>query len=463
MPGSAPSHIRSRRSALALLFALCAPSLAAQQHPPTTAPDSLRAEVRRLVALVDSLRAEVARMKGAGVSAAPAQAQEEDALAKLRAAAAAAAGGAGASAAPPPEKPVEPQEFVGRQRSLQALNPEISVTGDLFGQVIKGSTDTENFFAREFEIAIQSNLDPFSRAKVFITRHAPGGEITPFETGLDGGEGTALNVEEGYMEGVKLPLNVGLKVGLFHQQFGMLNRWHSHAYPFQSRDLPNLAFFGEEPLAGTGVSVHYLAPFGGGGAGTYEATVEVTRSENELLWGTSDRPSVLVNVNGFWQLSASTDLNLALTRVNASYEDTDNLFDRVVYGGEVAFTWRPPSRASYRGLNFHGGVKVVDGLVGLDGSRAPGGRNRAKGLWTMAELRLGYSWLAGARYDWTEDPHDPTQTSTLLAPTLTWWQSEFVRVRAEYDVLGRSFMDGRDGRLFIQVTFSMGPHKHETY
>jgi hypothetical protein len=462
MPRTAPNHRRRRRGALAVLVALCAPPLAAQQQPPA-APDSLRLEVQRLAALVDSLRAEVARLQAAGVTAAPAQAQEQDALAKLRAAAAAAASAGGGGVKPPAEKAAEPQEFVGRQRSLQALNPEISVTGDLFGQVIKGRTNHEDFFAREFEIAIQSNLDPFSRAKIFITRHAPGGEITPFDTGLSGEEGTALNVEEGYMEWVKLPLNLGLKVGLFHQQFGMLNRWHSHAYPFQSRDLPNLAFFGEEPLAGTGLSLHYLAPFGGGGAGTYEATVEVTRSQNELLWGTSDRPSVLVNLNGFWQLSASSDLNVALTRVNASYEDVDNLFDRVVYGGEVAFTWRPPSRASYRGFNFHGGVKVVDGLVALDGTRSPGGKDQAKGYWTMAELRLGYSWLAGARYDWTENPHDPKQTSTLLAPTLTWWQSEFVRVRAEYDLLGRSFMDGHDGRLFLQVTFSMGPHKHETY
>jgi hypothetical protein len=459
MPRSAPTPVQLRLGALILLATPCAASLAAQQPPPVTAQDSLRSEIRRLTAVVDSLRAEVTRLKEAGRSAEPAEAQAQDALARLRAAAAAAAGTA--AAGEPRESP--PQEFVGHQRSLQALNPEISVTGDLFAQVIKGNTDTENFFPREFEIAAQANLDPFSRAKIFITRHAPGGELVPFETGTEGEEGTALNVEEGYMEWVKLPLNLGLKVGLFHQQFGMLNRWHSHAYPFQSRDLPNLAFFGEEPLGGAGASLHYLAPFGGGGAGTYEATVEVTRSDNAMLWGTSDRPSVLVNLNGFWQLSPSTDLNVALTRLNASYEDTTNLFDRTVYGGEVAFTWRPPARAGYRGFTFHGGVKILNGLVGPDGSRAPGGRDRATGTWTMGELRLGYSWLVGARYDWTEDPLDPTQTATLLSPTITWWQSEFVRVRAEYDLLGRSYMDGREGKLLLQVTFAMGPHKHEIY
>jgi hypothetical protein len=407
---------------------------------------------------VDSLRGEVARLKESGRPTEPAQAEARDALARLRAAAAAAAGGATGKVTEAP-----PQDFVGRQRSLQALNPEISVTGDLFAQVIDGNTGTENFFPREFEVAIQSNLDPFARAKVFVTRHAPGGELAPFETGVDGEEGTALNVEEGYMEWVRLPLNLGLRVGLFHQQFGMLNRWHSHAYPFQSRDLPNLAFFGEEPLGGAGASLHYLLPVGGGGSGTYEATVEVTRSDNAMLWGTSDRPSVLVNLNGFWELSPSTDLNLAVTRLAAPYEDAVNLFDRSVYGGEVAFTWRPPSRAGYRGFAFHGGVKILNGLVGMDGTRAPGGRERATGVWTMGELRLGYSWLVGARYDWTENPLDPAETATLVSPTLTWWESEFVRVRAEYDLLGRSFMENRDGRMLVQVTFAMGPHKHEIY
>ena len=102
--------------------------------------------------------------------------------------------------------------------------------------------------------------------------------------------------------------------------------------------------------------------------------------------------------------------------------------------------------------------------MGLDGTRSPAGRDRAKGYWTMAELRLGYSWLAGARYDWTENPHDPTRD--LDAPRHL--RSRGGRASTcgsgrEYDLLGRSFMDGRDGRLFVQVTFSMGPHKHETY
>ena len=87
----------------------------------------------------------------------------------------------------------------------------------------------------------------------------------------------------------------------------------------------------------------------------------------------------------------------------------------------------------------------------------------AMGYWSMIEARLATSWLVGARVDRTENPQDTDQTAWLVSPTLTWWQSEFVRVRMEYDLLGRSFLDANEGRLLIQVTFAMGPHKHENY
>lgn len=426
--------------------------------------DSLRAEVRRLMAVVDSLRNEVERLRSEG--------DEEgatDALADLRAAAAAAGGGT------PEEEDPEEQEFVGRQRSLQALNPEISVNTDVFAHVNKDDTDADNFFAREFEISLQSNLDPFSRAKIFLSRHSGGGEFEPFleEDGAhahaeEGGGG--FSVEEGYLQWVNLG-GFGLTLGRFFQRFGQLNRWHAHALPFQTRSLPHLAFIGEESLAQTGARVTWLAPFGVLG-GTADLTVEVTRSENERLFGESSRPSVLGHLNTFWQLSESTDLDLGFSWINGSYESETNFLDRNLYGTEMAFTWRPPERARYRSFTLRGGVMVLDGLVHHDeadhedeGAEPAGEEDeeaeRALGAWSAAELRLSRSWLVGARMDWVENPEDPDETAWLFSPTLTWWQSEWVRVRAEYDLLGRT--DLNEGRFLLQVTFAMGPHKHETY
>jgi hypothetical protein len=331
--------------------------------------------------------------------------------------------------------------------------------------------DSDNFFAREFEVSIISNLDPFSRAKVFIGRHIEGGEIIPFGGHDHEGEapegeqghGGGFAVEEGYVEWVGLPGGLGLKFGRFYQQFGQINRWHPHSFPFQSRPLPHTAFFGEEGLGQTGASLRWLAPFGGG-AGTYEATLEVTRGENHTLFGESNSATVLGHLNGFWQLSRSTDLDLGLSWVRGQYEDELHSLDRDAYGAEMSLTWRPPAQGRYRGFNLRGGVLALDGLLphDEDPSLPVAGEDRAFGLWSWGELRLSQSWLVGARYEWTENPQDTNESAWLLSPTLTWWQSEYVRLRAEYDLLGR-IEEARDGRFVLQVTFAVGPHKHESY
>ncbi len=450
--------------AAAILMALAVPAHVAAQDRTAQTTDSLRVELARLTALVDSLRLEVARLQQAGE-----EEQAEDALAQLRAAARAAA----AAGRPATETPEE-QEFVGRQRSLQALNPEISLTGDVFGSLDPDDPGAEAFLAREFEVSIQSNLDPFSRAKVFLSRHAPGTEIVPFgdhahegEAEADGHHGGGFAVEEGYVEWVSLPGGLGVKLGRFFQQLGQLNRWHSHAMGFQSRSLPHIALVGEESLAQAGASMRWLLPVGGR-AGTYTATFEATRSSNEHLFGHSNDMSWLSNLNAFWQLSEATDLDLSLSWVNGGYEDEEGTVsvDRNLFGAEMSFTWSPPAASRYRGFNLRAGAMVLDGLLPhVDepgGVPEPQAVDYAKGFWSLAEVRLSQSWLAGGRLDWTENPEHVEETAWLFSPTLTWWQSEYVRIRAEYDLLGRHELDN-EGRLHIQVTFSMGPHKHEIY
>ena len=437
-------------------LALCALSGAPEHAQGQEPSDSLRLEVQRLAALIDSLSQEIERLQGEGQAEAA-----TDALADLRAAAAAAAAAGGA-----PAPTSEPQEFVGRQRSLQSLNPEISVNADIYAHVDGADADSDNFFPREFEISIKSALDPFSRAAIFLSQEVPGGEIEPFaEEGEEEEEGGGFGVEEGYVEWVSLPGGLGVKFGKFFQRFGALNRWHTHALPFQSRSLPHLAFLGEESLAQSGVSVSWLAPFGGGGRGTYEATVEVTRSGNENLYGESNGPSFLGHVNAFWTLSRSTDLDLAVSWIGGDFENETESFSRNVYTAEVALNWAPPERSRQTGLTVRGGYMLLDGLNAPEvappvGAEAP---ETASGFWSMAELRLSSQWLVGGRFDRVENPAAPDVTQWLASPTLTWWQSEFVRIRAEYDFL--SGLEGGDGsgRFLLRATFAMGPHKHATY
>lgn len=431
---------------------LVTPTASLGQDISPSAADSLRAEIAALRMQLDSIRALVERGEAA-------PAEQDDVLSRLRAAARAAArspaGGAAEQATPAEDE--GDQEFVGRARSLQSLNPEISVSGDIFLSIASEDADADNFVPREFEISFVSALDPFSRAKIFVAAEEEGVgiEVFPEETEEEEEHGPALVVEEGYLEWVGIADGVGIKLGRFFQQFGQVNRWHSHALQFQSRSLPHLAFIGEEALAQDGASLRWLLPNSGGGA--YEATVEITRSANQNLFGESHGLSYLGHINAFWQLSPSVDLDLGLSAIVGDYVEDGIESTNRLFGAEAAFNWIPPDRSRYRGLTLRGGVMLSDPGPAA-GFSAP---ESALGVWSLAEIKLSRQWIAGGRYEWVENPDNPDETAWLVSPALTYWQSEFVRLRAEYDVLGNP--GKTTGQFTLRVTFAMGPHKHETY
>lgn len=448
----------ARVPAAALLVWFCVAALSAAtasaQTPVQASVDSLRAELARLQVQLDSLR----RIVGSG-AAAPRADTAADPIAAVRAAAAAALAGDTAAA---DVAGVQEGEFVGRQRNLNVFNPEISVTGDIFAFVRSADVDEDNFVPREFEVALQSNLDPYSRAKVFVAHHRHGGEIEPFETHLEpGGDAEAehgeeaeTEIEEGYVEWVSLPGGLGLKVGKFRQRFGKLNRWHAHALPAQQLPLPFVAFVGEEGLAQTGAAVHWLLPLHG--AGTYEVWTEVTRSDSEPVFGESRGVSVLGHVNAFWQLSSATYLELGASAIAGQYasETVETGFGGRVFGIDATYDWTPPARARYRQATLHAGVMLSRNPVQVAGEDA-------RGAYAIGEFRFAQQWIAGARWEWVENPLDASERTWLASPSLTWWQSEYVRLRAAYEFVDR--LGERFGQLVLQTTFAMGPHKHETY
>lgn len=424
------------------------PMPARAQDPVRASTDSLRVRMRALEAQVDSLRALIMQLRQSGQTSEADTAQ--DALARIRAAAAAAAGTDTVST---PEPAAGNQEFVSRQRNLSVLNPEISVTGDLFALVNSQSSSSDNFVAREFELSFVSNLDPYSRAKIFVAHHSPGGENVPFvDPAGSAEEEPEVEVEEGYVEWVNVK-GLGVTVGKFRQRFGRYNRWHQHALPGQQLPLPYLAFFGEEGLAQTGVSVHWLLPIHG--FGTYELWGEATRSGNEALFGESNRISGLAHLNAFWQVTPATYFELGLSGLSGSHLDENGgRFGRKVGGVDFTLDWRPPAMAKYRSASLSGGLV-------LNRSRFEDDPTTALGAFAIGEYQLAQQWYAGARWEYTENQFDSSQHTWLAAPTLTWWQSEFVRLRAEYDLVRRP--DARYGQFLIQTTLAMGPHKHETY
>src|SRR3989441_10792071 len=316
---------RQLQSLLVALACLAVPATATAQRPTTNQRqvDSLAAEIRVLRARLDSVLAILTRLQARpAVAARDTSPPGGDDLAALRAAAAAATG---RDTMQRPEETV-PTQFVGRERNQAQLNPEISVTGDVRAYGTAPGVQRDNFDPREFEVGFQSALDPYSHTKIFVS--------------LENGN---VSVEEGYAYWTGLPGHIRFDIGKFRQQFGELNRWHLHAVPETEYPLAVTTYLGEDGLSGTGVSLYRAF----GGLGTHEVMAQVTRSASDAeLFGNAGRPTYLVHLLNFWQLSRSTYAQLGGTALYGT--DPDSSLRTKVGGLEFRLTWRPPAEALYR-------------------------------------------------------------------------------------------------------------------
>ncbi len=390
--------------------------------------DSLSRALDRLNQRLERLIA--TRCPAAAAAPAPAEAAVDD-LAALRAAADSVSGGGPAVSRD--TTPTEPTKFVGRQRNGSALNPEISVTGDVrliaarHGDQLQGD-------AREFEVALQSTLDPYSNAKVILT----------FEQ-------DAVGVEEGYLYWIGLPGRIRADVGLYRQQVGDLNRWHLHALPESEYPLVYRRFLGDDGLSGVGLSLYTALPVSLL-HGTHEVWLQGTTAESTPLYGEGRHGTLLGRLQNFWQLSRGTYGQVGFTALGGN--NADSLRSRVL-GLDLRLTWRPPNAGTRQDLTIRAeGYRMHTSELGV-------GTNRY-GVYADVAYRASQRWIVGARYDYVETPHGLMTKEWELSPTITWWESEFVYLRLEgqhhHDTLA-----GNDDRLVFQAVFAMGPHRHETY
>ena len=408
-------HFRARTATLVALCWLGATSSLRGQQP---AVDSLKRELKALSARIDSLESRL-RASG-GKEAADTSAD----LAALRRAAAEAAG-----------EPAETIDTLRAQpRSANLLNPEITATGDVRLVAAEGVRG-DNAIAREFEFGFQSALDPYSNTKIFLAASDEGVEI-----------------EEGYIYYAGLPGRLRLDVGKFRQQVGDLNRWHAHALPESEYPLVYQRFFGEEGLAGIGLSLYTTLPLALAG-GTHEVWLQGTTAESDPLLAGSRQLTLLGRVQNFWQLSRSTYAQFGFTGLGGNNHDAD-LRSRVL-GADFRLTYRPPNAATRRDITFRAeGYRFHASELGTTTNRY--------GAFLDLQARTSRRWILGARYDHVEAPRGLPDTEWRVTPSLTWWQSEFVYLRLEGEHRN-SDLEGKRNRLTLQAVWAMGPHKHETY
>jgi hypothetical protein len=211
----------------ALAAALAAPTAAHAEPTPSQAQASADEEQRRL-------EAQIAKELGQGQGGAAAQPEPTSAPT------------AGSSAA----------TGVGALSRLLAL-PDISAIGSFAGvydgydagslSPRSGSTAPSGkptFLFQELELGLQSVVDPYVRADVFIS------------FGPDG----AASVEEAYATTLGLPAGLQLRAGSFYAPVGRINATHPHTWDFLDAPLAHDRLVGNEKLSGPGLDASWLAP-----------------------------------------------------------------------------------------------------------------------------------------------------------------------------------------------------------
>lgn len=85
------------------------------------------------------------------------------------------------------------------------------------------------------------------------------------------------------------------------------------------------------------------------------------------------------------------------------------------------------------------------------------------GFYSLLDFRVSSRWGFGARYDWVElvdaDPLAPDDKDRAYSAYITFFQSEFARLRLQYQHAELASGE-RDNRFFLQGTFAVGVHKH---
>jgi hypothetical protein len=376
---------------------------------------------------------------------------DEQELERLRSA-------ASSEAAADAEEALEERSYVTASRSLQMLNPEISVSGDVVGSFIAreglyaDEGDRSGMPVRALDMHIQSSLDPFSVTKMAIGFDPAG----------------AVLLEELYITWNGLIPSLSISVGRFRQLIGVVNRWHEHDLDQVTYPMAVTSLLGEAGLTQQGVSLRWMMP--ALIAHANELTLEVTDGCSEALFAGEhfSVPATLLHLKNYYDLSEDTYLEMGLSgqfgfnnrRGIPNPDGAGVLVDEPwrqtwVAAADLTLHWEPLKQARYRSVTWRSEGFWVQ-------KETPTGDATGWGGYSYLQYQLSAAWFAGLRGDLVE----PLNTGGAdldwdAVAYVTFWQSEFVYLRLQGQH-GR-LAGEPDTRVLLQLNWAAGPHRHEKY
>ncbi len=321
------------------------------------------------------------------------------------------------------------------------------------------------FTVQNLETVFEGAIDPYFKGQANIV----------FQIDKDGE--SFLEVEEAYLTSMSLPLNLQAKAGTFFTEFGRLNQFHPHAWDFADQPLVNGRFLSPDGLRNPGARLSWLAPT----SNYTELFITVQDSQGETVRsfrneeGLFDREAVDTRVRNMGdmlyvpRIATSFDLTdeqTILLGASAAFGPNSTGMDEntLIYGLDMFWKWKSKYAA--------GGFPFITWQTEVMGRRFEAGEDVSANLpdevlnnWgSYSQIAWGFKkrWVAGLRGDYVDGEKyavDPLSDERWrLSPNLTFYPSEFSKIRLQYnydDILGN---DSTEHSVFLQFEFLLGSH-----
>src|SRR5947209_9037828 len=373
-------------------------------------------------------------------------------------------------------------DTIGSYKSnAQGFNPG---NGPQAGARINNSRPAgADFNLRSAELFISADVDPFTRAYATINASADAAN----------NDEATLAVEEAAIVTTRLPYNLTVRGGRFFADFGVLPHRHDHDLPFVDRP-PSIATFVGGEAQTNGVEVSWLAPTPFHWRPTGTVGNKPGADTRDGVSNDNSRPIRGLTYMGRLQtyFDINDDNNVELGGSIAETPNADDAsvpptgkFERRLVGMDFKYRWYPLGYGVRQSLTVAGELlhDVGDGDPVNGGPRIDIFGNKVRqGAWggyVYAEYRLSKQWRPGIRFDYFQlqsepllvtNPFTGLPASTLNAtghrtdnrtwsPHLTWFPSEFQRLRLQYNRSDRG--NAQDANeFFLQWTVFLGSHAH---
>ena len=354
------------------------------------------------------------------------------------------------------------------EKSIQAVQSAPSVLNPAIGLVLdatveKLGTAGGNFNFRSAELGLAASVDPYARMYGFFT-----------------GSNEGVEVEEAAAITTSLPYNLTAKGGRFFADFGRFPKYHAHELPFVNQPLSIQRMIGGESQA-DGAEVNYLFPtpfflratFGG-----YNKIGADNEQVDNLKPRSASRFTYLGRLHSYFDLTDNHSIDfgtsLAYTpSVRLSGDASGG--DRILGGVDLTYRYQPLASTLYQGFTwgsefynnsqrfpFTIEVPSVDDPSILE-TQTVGKRRRSYGGYSYAELKLNRNWSTGFLVDYAPVVDNPSQRTLSYSPYVTWYLSEFNRLRFQYSYLNNNFSADKaekGNQFFVQWTTVIGAHTH---